>query len=87
LIREQDLSFAAGVKAMLLHDADYLMLGEIRDALSAQAAVHAAMSGRILLSTNPLSRRCERRDRVAQLGFERPGDRRSSDRRGNLANL
>ena len=45
------LSFADGVKAMLRLDPDFLMIGEIRDAASAHAAVDAAITGRVLLST------------------------------------
>jgi general secretion pathway protein E len=45
------LGFADGMKAMLRLDPDYLMVGEIRDAASAQAAVSAAASGRALMST------------------------------------
>jgi len=45
------LTFAAGLKAMLRLDPDYLLLGEIRDPESAQAAVGAASAGRGLLST------------------------------------
>ena len=46
-----NLTFAEGIKAMLRHDPDFLMLGEIRDAASAQTAARAAISGRGLLST------------------------------------
>jgi type II secretory ATPase GspE/PulE/Tfp pilus assembly ATPase PilB-like protein len=45
------LNFGEGIKQMLRLDPDYLMLGEIRDAVSARAAVDAALSGRALLST------------------------------------
>ena len=45
------LNFGEGIKQMLRLDPDYLMLGEIRDAISARAAVDAAISGRELLST------------------------------------
>lgn len=45
------LGFADGIKSLLRHDPDYLMLGEIRDNISAQTAVNAAISGRVLLST------------------------------------
>ncbi|MFP4609620.1 MAG: GspE/PulE family protein [Thiohalophilus sp.] len=45
------LDFAAGVKAMLRLDPDYLMLGEIREAASARAAITAATSGRALMGT------------------------------------
>lgn len=46
-----DLTFAEGAKSMLRLDPDFLMLGEIRDATSAETAVNAAISGRVLLST------------------------------------
>jgi general secretion pathway protein E len=45
------LNFGEGIKQMLRMDPDYLMLGEIRDPVSAHAAVDAALSGRALLST------------------------------------
>ena len=45
------LNFGEGIRQMLRLDPDYLMLGEIRDAVSARAAVDAAISGRALLST------------------------------------
>jgi len=45
------LNFGEGIRQMLRMDPDYLMLGEIRDSLSARAAVDAALSGRALLST------------------------------------
>lgn len=47
----QDMTFPEGAKALLRHDPDVLVLGEIRDSISAQTAVHAAIAGRILLST------------------------------------
>ncbi len=46
-----NFGFAEGVKAMLRLDPDYLMLGEIRDAASAHAAIAAAASGHALMST------------------------------------
>lgn len=45
------LGFPEGIKTILRMDPDYVMLGEIRDADSAKAAVLAAASGRPLLST------------------------------------
>lgn len=45
------LNFAEGIKSLLRHDPDYMMLGEIRDSISAHTAVNAAISGRVLLST------------------------------------
>jgi general secretion pathway protein E len=51
LDEKHHLSFAEGVKAMLRLDPDFLMIGEIRDGASAKAAVEAAITGRVLLST------------------------------------
>jgi general secretion pathway protein E len=51
LDEKHHLSFAEGVKSMLRLDPDFLMIGEIRDAPSARAAVDAAITGRVLLST------------------------------------
>jgi general secretion pathway protein E len=45
------LNFAEGVKSMLRLDPDFLMIGEIRDGASAKAAVDAAITGRVLLTT------------------------------------
>ena len=45
------LGFVDGMKAMLRLDPDYLMVGEIRDAASARAAVNASASGHALMST------------------------------------
>ena len=51
LDEKHHLSFGEGVKAVLRLDPDLVMLGEIRDAASARAAVDAAITGRVLLST------------------------------------
>ncbi len=45
------LTFAEGIKTMLRLDPDYLMLGEVRDALSARSAVDASISGRAMMTT------------------------------------
>jgi type II secretory ATPase GspE/PulE/Tfp pilus assembly ATPase PilB-like protein len=45
------LDFVEGTKAMLRLDPDYLMLGEIREAASARAAITAATSGHALMGT------------------------------------
>lgn len=45
------MTFSSGLKAMLRLDPDYLLLGEIRDRESAETAIDAASSGRVLLSS------------------------------------
>ena len=47
----QGLTYAEGVKGLLRLDPDVLVLGEMRDAASARAALDAADSGHIFLST------------------------------------
>jgi general secretion pathway protein E len=51
LDEKHHLNFAEGVKSMLRLDPDFLMIGEIRDGASAKAAVDAAITGRVLLTT------------------------------------
>jgi general secretion pathway protein E len=48
---EQGLDFPAGIKTALHLDPDYLLVGEMRDAASARAAMDAATAGRTLLTT------------------------------------
>jgi len=45
------LDFAAGLRALLRHDPNIIMVGEIRDKETAQIAVHAALTGHLVLST------------------------------------
>jgi type IV pilus assembly protein PilB len=45
------MSFATGLRSMLRADPDVIMVGEIRDAATAQIAVEAALTGHLLLST------------------------------------
>jgi general secretion pathway protein E len=45
------VSFAAGLRAILRQDPDIVMVGEIRDAETAQIAVQAALTGHLVFST------------------------------------
>jgi type II secretory ATPase GspE/PulE/Tfp pilus assembly ATPase PilB-like protein len=45
------LTFAEGLKAMLRLDPDFLLVGEMRDEVSARTAVEAAASGHVMMST------------------------------------
>ena len=45
------LSFAKGLKAIVRHDPDVIMIGEIRDAETARIAVSAAVLGHVVLAT------------------------------------
>jgi type IV pilus assembly protein PilB len=45
------LTFASGLRSILRQDPDIIMVGEIRDQETAEMAVHAALTGHIVLST------------------------------------
>ncbi|PPA71402.1 competence type IV pilus ATPase ComGA [Jeotgalibacillus proteolyticus] len=45
------VTYAAGLKAVLRHDPDIIIIGEIRDPETAQIAARAALSGHLVLST------------------------------------
>jgi type IV pilus assembly protein PilB len=45
------LSFATGLRAMVRADPDVIMVGEIRDATTAQIAIEAALTGHLVLTT------------------------------------
>ncbi|MEK7649917.1 MAG: ATPase, T2SS/T4P/T4SS family [Patescibacteria group bacterium] len=48
---EIDYTFASGLRSVLRQDPDVIMVGEIRDRETAQLAVHAALTGHLVLST------------------------------------
>ncbi len=45
------LTFAAGLRSILRHDPDVVMIGEIRDGETADIAVQSALTGHLVLST------------------------------------
>ena len=45
------ISYSVGLRAALRHDPDVILIGEIRDAETAQIAVRAALTGHLILST------------------------------------
>jgi type IV pilus assembly protein PilB len=48
---EVGLTFAAGLRSILRQDPNIIMVGEIRDTETAELAVHASLTGHIVLST------------------------------------
>jgi len=48
---EKNYTFANGLKAILRQDPDIVMVGEIRDFETAEMAIHAALTGHVVLST------------------------------------
>ena len=49
--RKADMTFAKGLRAILRQDPDVVMVGEIRDAETANIAVQASLTGHLVLST------------------------------------
>lgn len=49
--REAGLDFAAGLRSVLRHDPDIVLVGEIRDLETAEIAINAAQTGHIVFST------------------------------------
>ncbi|UCD75258.1 MAG: type II/IV secretion system protein [Phycisphaerales bacterium] len=49
--RQVGLDFAAGLRAILRHDPDIIMIGEVRDLETAEAAVQASLTGHLVFST------------------------------------
>lgn len=45
------ITYSVGLKAVLRHDPDVIMVGEVRDAETAKIAVRAALTGHLVLTT------------------------------------
>jgi general secretion pathway protein E/type IV pilus assembly protein PilB len=45
------LTFAAGLRSILRHDPDVVLIGEIRDGETGQAAIQASLTGHVVFST------------------------------------
>ena len=50
-IREGKLSFSQALRTVLRQDPDVIMVGEMRDSESAEMAVHAALTGHLVMTT------------------------------------
>ncbi len=61
-------TFADGLRAILRHDPDVVMIGEIRDLETAQVAVQAALTGHVLLSTLHTNSAIETITRMVTMG-------------------
>lgn len=48
---DHGLTFASGMRSILRQDPDIIMIGEIRDSQTAENAIRASLTGRIVLST------------------------------------
>ncbi len=64
------LDFAAGLRALLRHDPDIMMVGEIRDKETAEIAVHSALTGHLVLSTLHTNDAASALPRLVDMGVE-----------------
>jgi general secretion pathway protein E/type IV pilus assembly protein PilB len=64
------LDFAAGLRAILRHDPDVVMIGEIRDKETADAAVQASLTGHLVFSTLHTNDSAGAATRLLDMGVE-----------------
>ena len=67
---KNNLTFAAGLRAMLRMDCNILMVGEIRDAETAKIAVRAALTGHLIFTTLHANDSCNAVLRLLEMGVE-----------------
>ena len=65
-----EFTFARGLRAILRHDPDVVMIGEIRDYETAEAAIQAALTGHLVLSTLHTNDACSAATRLIDMGVE-----------------
>ena len=64
------LTFARGLRSILRHDPDILLIGEIRDAETAQIAVQASLTGHLVFSTLHTNDAPSALTRLVDMGIE-----------------
>jgi general secretion pathway protein E len=64
------LTFAAGLRSILRQDPDIMMVGEIRDLETAEIAVHASLTGHLVLSTLHTNDAPSAATRLIDMGIE-----------------
>ena len=64
------LSFAAGLRSILRHDTDVLMIGEIRDRETADMAIQSSLTGHLVFSTLHTNDAASAVTRLMEMGIE-----------------
>jgi type II secretion system protein E len=64
------LSFAMGLRSILRHDPDVILIGEIRDGETAQSAIQASLTGHLVFSTLHTNDACGAFTRLVDMGVE-----------------
>jgi len=65
---EHDYTFASGLRSILRHDPDVILVGEIRDLETAQTAIDAALTGHLVVSTLHTNSAVEAIPRLLSMG-------------------
>ena len=65
-----NFTFASGLRALLRQDPDIIMVGEIRDRETAELAVHASLTGHLVLSTLHTNSAAGTLPRLTDMGIE-----------------
>lgn len=65
-----NLTFASGLRAFLRQDPDVIMVGEIRDRETAEIAIHASLTGHLVLSTIHTNDASGAVTRLVEMGIE-----------------
>jgi general secretion pathway protein E/type IV pilus assembly protein PilB len=68
--KQVGLTFAAGLRSILRHDPDIIMIGEIRDMETAEAAVQASLTGHLVFSTLHTNDAAGAMTRLLDMGVE-----------------
>jgi len=64
------LTFASGLRSILRHDPDIVLVGEIRDAETAEIAIRSALTGHLVLSTLHTNDSVGAVNRLVDMGIE-----------------
>jgi type II secretory ATPase GspE/PulE/Tfp pilus assembly ATPase PilB-like protein len=64
------LTFAAGLRSMLRHDPDIMMVGEVRDLETAEIAIQVALTGHLVFSTLHTNDAASAVTRLVDMGIE-----------------
>lgn len=67
---KKGLTFARGLRSILRHDPDKIMVGEIRDAETAQIAIQAALTGHLVFTTVHANNAFDVIGRFVNMGIE-----------------
>lgn len=67
---KKDLTFARGLRSILRHDPDKIMVGEIRDLQTAQIAVQSALTGHLVFTTVHANNAVDVMGRFSHMGVD-----------------